>query len=48
MIKLRTIYELLQQQPTDWIIRSVSNPSPYMSNQCIKLHYLVLRERGVK
>ena len=46
MIKLRTIYELLQQQPTDWIVKSVNNPSSYMSNQCIKLHLLVLRERG--
>lgn len=48
MIKLRTIYNLLQHQTTDWIIQSAENPSPHFSKQYIRLHYLILRQRGIK
>ena len=45
-MKLRIIYDALQNQSTKWIKQSVNNPNHYMSKNVIRLHYLVLKNRG--
>ena len=45
-MKLRDVYKALQNQSTKWIWQSVKNPNGFMSDSVIKLHYLVLRQRG--
>jgi hypothetical protein len=45
-MSLRETYEALLNQSTDWIWQSVKNPNGFMSDSVIKLHYLVLRQRG--
>ena len=45
-MRLRTTYQALKNQPTCWIKKSASNPNQFMSKNVIRLHYLVLRQRG--
>jgi hypothetical protein len=45
-MRLRTIYQALQNQPTWWIKKSASLPNIYMGKNAIRLHYLVLKQRG--
>jgi hypothetical protein len=45
-MKLSTIYLALKNCSSEWIRESAKNPSKYMGKNCIKLHYLILRNRG--
>jgi len=45
-MKLRITYQALQNQSTEWIKNSVNNPNQFMSKNVIRLHYLVLKNRG--
>lgn len=45
-MRLKTIYLALKNCPSDWIKASAKNPNQYMGKNCIRLHYLVLRNRG--
>jgi hypothetical protein len=42
MIK-QAYLKALMQQPAGWVLKSARNPSPYMTQTHIKLHYLALR-----
>jgi hypothetical protein len=45
-MKLRITYNALKNQSTDWIKKSANNPNQFMSKNVIRLHYLVLKNRG--
>lgn len=45
-MKLRITYNALKNQSTDWIKKSANNPNQFMTKNVIRLHYLVLKNRG--
>ena len=48
MITKREYLEILNTLPTTTIQRSAANPTIYMSRVHVLLHYVVLRNRGIK
>ena len=48
MITKREYLNLLNTYPTALIQRSAANPTKYMSRIQVLLHYVVLRNRGIK
>jgi hypothetical protein len=44
-MKKQKYLALLMDMPTDWIISSMRDPSPYMTQTHIKLHAIALRRR---
>lgn len=46
-MKKQKYLKLLMEMPTDWIISSMHDPSPYMTKTHIKLHAIALRRRKI-
>lgn len=47
MTKHQIYTKALQNQPSDWILKSAQNPNAFMTRFQVMLHYVVLRQRGV-
>lgn len=47
MTKHKAYVRALQNQPSDWILKSAQNPNAFMTKFDVLLHYVVLRQRGV-
>lgn len=47
MTKKQAYIKALQNQASDWILKSAQNPNKFMTRFAVLLHYVVLRKRGV-